>query len=81
MMHSAVLALAVVAGWLLLVRLARTLGRRQRQRALWALVISGVPLLGWLTYACGPWAGIGFLSLGLLVLVRLPMRARTRTAP
>lgn len=81
MMHSAVLALAVVAGWLLLARLARTLRRRQRQRALWALVIAGVPVLGWLTYTCGPLAGVGFLTLGVLVLIRLPARARTRTAP
>lgn len=76
MIHSAALALAVVMGWLLLARLARGLRRRQRQRALWALVIAGVPVLGWLTYTCGPFAGIGFLTLGVLVLVRLPLRRR-----
>ncbi|WP_347139038.1 DUF2484 family protein [Paracoccus sp. SSK6] len=81
MTHSAILALAVVAGWLILARLARSLRLRQRHRALWALVATGVPILGWLTYTCGPWAGIGFLSLGVLVLLRLPMRVRTRTAP
>lgn len=78
-MHSAFLALAVVAGWLILARLAGSLRRRQRQRALWALVATGVPILGWLTYTCGPWAGIAFLSLGLAVLIRLPLRARTRS--
>lgn len=76
MIHSAVLALAVVMGWLLLARLARTLRRRQRQRALWALVATGVPILGWLTYTCGPLAGVGFLTLGVLVLLRLPLRRR-----
>ena len=81
MIHSAVLALAVVAGWLLLARLARTLRPRQRQRALWALIATGVPVLGWLTYTCGPLAGVGFLTLGVLVLVRLPLRARARTVP
>ena len=81
MMHSAVLALAVVMGWLLLARLARTLRPRQRQRALWALITTGVPILGWLTYTCGPLAGIGFLTLGVLVLVRLPLRTRSRAAP
>ncbi|GGF68009.1 hypothetical protein GCM10011402_20530 [Paracoccus acridae] len=81
MMHSAVLALAVVMGWLLLARLARTLRPRQRQRALWALIATGVPILGWLTYTCGPLAGIGFLTLGVLVLVRLPLRTRSRAAP
>ncbi|MFC3166793.1 MULTISPECIES: DUF2484 family protein [Paracoccus] len=81
MTQSAILAIIIMAGWLVLARLARTLRRRQRQRALWALVIAGVPILGWLTYTCGPWAGIGFLALGLLVLIRLPMRARTRATP
>ncbi|MTD98981.1 DUF2484 family protein [Paracoccus sp. YIM 132242] len=81
MIHSAVLALAVVIGWLILARLARSLRRRQRQRALWILVATGVPILGWLTYTCGPWAGIAFLSVGVLVLVRLPLRTRTRAAP
>ena len=81
MTHSAILALAIVVGWLLMARLARSLRRRQRQRALWVLVATGVPILGWLTYTCGPWAGIGFLSLGVLVLVRLPTRVRARTAP
>ena len=81
MIHSAVLALAVVAGWLILAHLARSLRRRQRQRALWVLVATGVPTLGWLTYTCGPLAGIGFLTLGVLVLVRLPLRTRSRAAP
>ena len=81
MMHSAVLALAVVMGWLLLARLARTLRPRQRQRALWALIATGVPILGWLTYTSGPLAGIGYLTLGVLVLVRLPLRTRSRAAP
>ncbi|VDS08117.1 hypothetical protein PARHAE_01300 [Paracoccus haematequi] len=76
MIHSAVLALAVVMGWLLLARLARTLRPRQRQRALWALIATGVPILGWLTYTCGPLAGFGFLTVGVLVLVRLPVRRR-----
>lgn len=81
MIHSAILALAVVAGWLILVRLAGSLRRRQRQRALWSLVATGVPILGWLTYTCGPLAGVGFLTVGVLVLLRLPLRTRTRAAP
>lgn len=77
MIHSVALALAIVAGWLLLARLARSLRPRQRQRALWALVATGVPVLGWLTYTCGPFAGLGFLTIGVLMLVRLPLRRRT----
>ncbi|TBN47264.1 DUF2484 family protein [Paracoccus sediminis] len=65
-----------MAGWLLMARLARSLRRRQRQRALWGLIATGVPILGWLTYTCGPLAGVGFLTLGVLVLVRLPLRRR-----
>ena len=80
-MHSVGLALAVVTGWLILARLARSLRRRHRQRALWALIATGVPVLGWLTYTCGPWAGIVFLWVGVLALVRLPLRTRTRAAP
>ncbi|WP_295047305.1 DUF2484 family protein [uncultured Paracoccus sp.] len=81
MIHSVVLALAVVACWLALARLAKGLRPRQRQRALWALIATGVPILGWLTYVCGPLAGVAFLCLGVLMLVRLPQRVRTRTAP
>ena len=49
MMQSAILALAIMAGWLLMARLARSLRRRQRQRALWGLIATGVPILGWLS--------------------------------
>lgn len=79
MIHSAILALGVVAGWLFLARLARGLRPRQRHRAVWALLVTGVPVLGWLTYACGPLAGLAFLILGGFVLIRLPVRARVRT--
>ena len=76
MTQHVILALTIMAGWLIMARLARSLRPRQRQRALWALVFTGVPVLGWLTYACGPLAGVGFLTLGVLVLVRLPLRRR-----
>ena len=82
MMHSVVLALAVVTGWLILARLARSLRRRQRQRALWALIATGVPVLGWLTLNGGPMAGVAGLAAGIAVLLRAPRRpARKRAAP
>lgn len=81
MSHSVVMALVAMAGWLILARLAKGLRPRQRQRVLWALIASGVPILGWLTYILGPLAGVAFMFVGVLMLVRLPQRARTRTAP
>lgn len=77
---SAILALAVVLGWLILARLARGLRRRWRPRALWSLIFAGVPVLGWLTYTCGPLAGLGFLCLGVLSLMPLPRRTRARAS-
>lgn len=58
---------AVMACLLPLVRL------RWRHTALWLLVLAGVPLLGWLTYLCGPGFGVLFLALGLSVLVWPPL--------
>ena len=53
---------------------------RQRHAALWALVLCGVPVLGWLTYLCGPGFGVLFLSLGLSLLVWPPFETRRRRA-
>lgn len=41
--------------------------------AFWVCVVLGVPVLGWLTFAVGPGAGVGALALGLLLLVRSPL--------
>lgn len=81
MTPSILLSVVAVAAWLILARLAGSLRRRQRQRAVWALVAAGVPILGWLTYGWGPLAAIGFLSLGLLVLMRLPVSSRRGMHP
>ncbi len=51
---------------------------RWRYGALWVLVISGVPVLGWLTYLCGPICGVLFLLLGLSLLVWPPAEALRR---
>nr|WP_246588092.1 DUF2484 family protein [Paracoccus bogoriensis] len=49
-----------------------------RGRALFicALVLAGVPLLGWLTLRWGPGPGVLGLALGLLALGRPPTRRR-----
>ncbi|MFC3571302.1 DUF2484 family protein [Paracoccus sp. TOH] len=55
---------------------------RWRHSALWALVLCGVPVLGWLTYLCGPGFGVLFLAIGLSLLVWPPFEAlRRRRAP
>ncbi|WEF25215.1 DUF2484 family protein [Paracoccus sp. S3-43] len=74
MIHSAVLALAVVAGWLALAVLQRRLPVRQRSRAFWALIVTGIPVLGWLTLTGGPIAGVAGLALGFAILLRAPRR-------
>ena len=53
---------------------------RWQYAALWALVLCGVPVLGWLTYLCGPGFGVLFLALGLSLLVWPPFDARRRRA-
>lgn len=56
---------------------------RWRHAALWGLVVSGVPVLGWLTYLGGPACAVLFLLLGLSLLVWPPVEAlrRRRHAP
>jgi hypothetical protein len=44
-----------------------------RHSATCMLVLAGVPLLGWLTYLCGPALGVLILSLGLSILVWQPL--------
>ncbi|UXU74897.1 MULTISPECIES: DUF2484 family protein [unclassified Paracoccus (in: a-proteobacteria)] len=51
---------------------------RKRSAMLWGLVLTGVPVLGWLTYLLGPVFGVLFLSLGLSLLVWPPFGGRGR---
>ena len=51
---------------------------RWRHTALWGLVFSGVPVLGWLTYLGGPACAVLFLLLGLSLLVWPPVEALRR---
>lgn len=45
---------------------------------LWALVVTGVPVLGWLTYLFGPAGGVLFLAIGLALLVWPPAEVLRR---
>lgn len=74
MTGPAVITIALVAGWLALAWLQRRLASRQRTRAFWALIVIGIPVLGWLTLTGGPMAGVAGLALGFAVLLRAPRR-------
>ncbi|MTH65735.1 DUF2484 family protein [Paracoccus shanxieyensis] len=63
---------AVLACLLPLVRPAR------QHAAIWGLIVIGVPVLGWLTYLCGPGFGVLFLALGISILVWPPAGAMRR---
>ncbi|SMO58050.1 DUF2484 family protein [Paracoccus laeviglucosivorans] len=75
--HPGVAALAATI-WALLACLLPLVALSWRHLAVWGLVFCGVPVLGWLTYLCGPGFGVLFLALGLSVLVWPPLDAMRR---
>ena len=46
---------------------------RWRATVFWSVVITGVPVLGWLTFVWGPMIGIVALALGILTLTYSPL--------
>ncbi|GHG19931.1 MULTISPECIES: DUF2484 family protein [Paracoccus] len=82
MTQAGLVTVAVVLGWLVLATMQRRLQPRHRIRAFWALILIGIPVLGWLTLNGGPMAGVAGLAAGIAVLLRAPRRpARKRAAP
>lgn len=77
--HPAAAAILAL-GWAVLACLLPLIRPALHHAALWSLVLAGVPLLGWLTFLCGPGFGVLFLSLGLLLLVWPPLARRGRSA-
>jgi hypothetical protein len=71
-LHLATFAVAAV--WLLLACLLPWLRPHHRPRAFWALVATGVPVLGWLTLNWGPILGVAGFALGLAALFWPPRR-------
>mgnify|MGYP002652945673 FL=1 len=67
--HPELCALAALMWVIAAVTAARLRGDR-RGRALWALVVAGVPMLGWLTLAWGPVAGLAGFVAGGAILAR-----------
>lgn len=75
---SQILPLAAFGGWFCLSLLIPWLRERSRARLFWALVVTGVPILGGLTLFWGPSAGVGAFALGLWLLFRGPAAPITR---
>lgn len=75
-----VITAAIGLGWLALALLQPRLHPRQRARAFGALVVVGIPLLGWLTLTGGPMAGVAGLALGIAMLLRPPRRRDAKRA-
>lgn len=71
---------AIALGWFALALMLRRLYPRQRVRGFWALVVVGIPLLGWLTLIAGPMAGVLGLALGICVLLRAPRHGGAQRA-
>ena len=78
---TSILTLALAGIWLFGAGILPRLQQPARDRALRALIIAGVPLLGWLTLKAGPIAGLVGLALGMLLLMRRPMRPRVPAVP
>ncbi len=70
------LALVVAVVWLALSCLTPRLQRRGQRRASRALVLAGVPVLGWLTLEWGPGLGVLGFGMGLLMLLTRPTARR-----
>ena len=63
------LALALMALWAVTASLLPLLVPPPgRQRAVWALVALGIPLVGLLTWQHGPWVGMLVLGAGVVLL-------------
>jgi len=77
---SAVQALPLAAAclWLIAANMAAMLPSRDNHRKCASvLVVIGVPLLGWVTFALGPVVGVVLMAGGVLVL-RWPLMAAGR---
>ncbi|PSK86991.1 uncharacterized protein DUF2484 [Limimaricola soesokkakensis] len=76
---SAVQALPLAAAclWLIAANMAAMLPRDNHRKCASVLVVIGVPLLGWVTFALGPVLGVMLMAGGASVL-RWPLRAAGR---
>ena len=71
MTQGVLITIAVVLGWIVLAAIQRRLQARHRNRAFWALILIGIPVLGWLTLNGGPMAGVAGLAIGIIIEVEI----------
>lgn len=62
------LSLVALSLWVVAAALFTLLPRRLIWRAAAVLIVTGIPLVGWVTYANGPLAGLLALAVGASVL-------------
>jgi hypothetical protein len=68
MMHS-LLPAAVACLWAITATMIALLPSKDHHwRAAYVLIAVGIPILGWLTYANGPWVGLAALAAGISIL-------------
>ena len=72
-------AIVAAAAWLGLALTLPIVPKRRRADCFWLAVVVAVPLLGWLTYAWGPGAGLLGFAAGLLALCRCRRAVDSRT--
>ncbi|MBM3606050.1 MAG: DUF2484 family protein [Alphaproteobacteria bacterium] len=75
-----VTVLGVTGGWLCLALLVPLMAARWRPFATGALVVAGVPAVGWLTLLWGPGIGVLGFALGVLALCGTTFRRRLPAA-
>ena len=66
--------------WVLLAGGALALPDRFRWTISWALICTGIPLLGFMTLQAGPVVGLGGLIIAVLLVARAGVRADTAPA-
>ena len=74
-MGGAGMTLALVAAllWLVVANVVAMVPTRDRhRRAAFALIAAGIPILGWVTYTCGPVVGLVILA-GAASVLRWPL--------
>lgn len=74
MQYLHIVSVGAAGLWLLAGALRGFLPLDQRAPAMWVLIFTGVPLLGWLTMNWGPTAGLAACAVGAAVLMRAPRR-------
>ncbi len=73
MAGSGIISAGLVAAWVLAANLPLLLAGRRRRAAGYALVLLGVPILGFVTWQGGPVRGLALLAVGALLLCWPPL--------